>query len=251
MIIITGASSAIGQHLLNSYITNTNYVIGTYNTRLPTINSSYNFYVEEETNNQIKFTKLDLRNEHEINDFCDYLVSDKDEVHCRRRDISGGITFIHCAGISINRYLTKMTAEEWDEVFDINVKSAFLITKKLIPVMRQMNYGRIVFISSVVPQIGIPGTSSYATSKSALWGLTKTIAKENADKDITCNCINLGYMDGGMTFNQLNEQQRKNVIDSIPMKKLGHLDNVSHAVNFLMKSDYVTGTQINVNGGLF
>ena len=115
--------------------------------------------------------------------------------------------------------------------------------------MRRQKYGRIVFISSVVPQLGVAGTSAYAASKAALWGLAKAIAKENALENITCNTLNLGYFNVGM-INEIPEQLLPHIISSIPMKRIGDPVNIYTAIRILLCSDYTTGCQININGGL-
>ena len=116
--------------------------------------------------------------------------------------------------------------------------------------MRKESFGRIIFLSSVVAQIGTPGNVAYAASKSALWGMTKVIAKENATKGITANCINLGYMNAGM-ISTIPEDILNDIINSIPQKKLGDLYNITNAIDFIIKSDYITGTNIDINGGLY
>jgi NAD(P)-dependent dehydrogenase (short-subunit alcohol dehydrogenase family) len=116
--------------------------------------------------------------------------------------------------------------------------------------MRECNYGRIINLSSVVPQKGIPGTSAYAASKAGLWGLTKSIAAENAKKGITINSLNAGYFNIGMT-SEIPEEILSGIISMIPMQKLGDPENIYNAVNFLINADYVNGTSVDINGGLF
>lgn len=117
-------------------------------------------------------------------------------------------------------------------------------------IMRANGFGRIVNFSSVVPQIGMPGTISYASSKSALWGFTKVVAKENAQKGVTCNCLDLGYFDIGM-ITEVPPDLLDKITVSIPMKKLGDPINIYNVIDFLISSDYITGSTIDINGGLF
>ena len=91
---------------------------------------------------------------------------------------------------------------------------------------------------------------AYASSKSALWGMTKVIAKENASKGITVNNLNLGYFDIGM-ISEVPENILDSIIQLIPVKKLGDPKNILNAINFLIYSDYITGTSIDINGGLY
>ena len=116
--------------------------------------------------------------------------------------------------------------------------------------MRKKRYGRIILFSSVVPQIGVPGTSAYSASKAGLWGLTKTVAIENATYGITINTVNLGYFNIGMIKDVPTELLNK-IIISIPMEKLGDPINILKTVEYLISTDYITGSQINLNGGLY
>jgi NAD(P)-dependent dehydrogenase (short-subunit alcohol dehydrogenase family) len=104
--------------------------------------------------------------------------------------------------------------------------------------MRHWGYGRIINMGSVVAQKGVAGTSAYAASKAGLWGMTKAIAEENREKNITINTLNLGYMDGGMGRR----------IEA-PLE-LGGIDSIINAIDFLVDSPFVTGTSIDINGGL-
>ena len=116
--------------------------------------------------------------------------------------------------------------------------------------MREQKFGRIINFSSIVAQKGIPGTSAYASSKSALWGLSKSIAIENANKGITINNLNLGYFNIGM-ITDVPEKFLSIIKKEIPMGELGNPENILKAINFLMGSDYITGTSIDINAGLY
>jgi acetoacetyl-CoA reductase/3-oxoacyl-[acyl-carrier protein] reductase len=138
----------------------------------------------------------------------------------------------------------------WGKIIEINLVGTFNVIRALLPEMRKNNYGRIINFSSVVAQIGIPGTSAYAASKSGLWGMTKALAAENALKGITVNSLNLGYFEIGMGEALSAELQRK-IKEKIPTNEFGDKKNILNAVNFLIDSDYVNGTCLNINGGLY
>lgn len=222
MIIITGASKGIGQFLYNKYIDSGIDVIGT----------SY-------TTSNDNLIKLDVTNETEVIDFFNKLPANVNE-----------LTLINCAGINANALTKKFDVNSFKNVIDVNLIGTFLMTKHALPVMLESKFGRIINISSVVPQIGIPGTGAYSASKSALWGLSKTIAAENANKNITCNCLNLGYFNVGM-IKEVPEAALEKILAEIPMQKLGDPLNIYNAVEFLRISDYITGTSLDINGGLF
>jgi acetoacetyl-CoA reductase/3-oxoacyl-[acyl-carrier protein] reductase len=115
--------------------------------------------------------------------------------------------------------------------------------------MREQQYGRIINMSSVVAQTGIPGTSAYAASKSGLWGMTKALSVENATKGITINTLNLGYYEIGM-IDEVSQEMQNIIKDKIPQKKFGDPSNILNAAKFLINSPYITGTNIDINGGL-
>jgi acetoacetyl-CoA reductase/3-oxoacyl-[acyl-carrier protein] reductase len=116
--------------------------------------------------------------------------------------------------------------------------------------MRAENFGRIINLSSVVAQTFVPGTSAYAASKSGLWGLTKSVASENAQKGITINNLNLGYFEIGM-IQEVPKEYLDQIKSKIPSGELGHPYNIKETIKLLMKSDYINGTSIDINGGLF
>ena len=146
------------------------------------------------------------------------------------------VCLINCAGITYDSFAHKANLEQWNHVINVNLTGIFAVIHAFLPFMRKQNYGRIINFSSVVAQKGVMGTSAYAASKAGLWGMTKAIAEENKDKGITINNLNLGYMDAGMA-------------DGMDVKK-GGIDNIINAIDFLVKSDFVTGTSIDINGGL-
>jgi len=160
------------------------------------------------------------------------------------------LILINAAGISYNAFAHKADPEKWLDVIKVNLFGSFNTSKCVLPLMREVNYGRIINISSVVPQLGIHGTSAYSASKSGLWGLTKTLSIENATKGITVNNLNLGYFDIGM-IKDVPEDMQKVLIQKIPQQTFGNPRNIINAVEFLIESDYTTGTSVNINGGLY
>jgi acetoacetyl-CoA reductase/3-oxoacyl-[acyl-carrier protein] reductase len=226
MIIISGASRGIGKYLLDTFHSHGETVCGLYNSTIPTSNAHLYF-------------KVDLSDEQQVSEF---VIENSPQLK--------NIVLINCAGTNYNSMAHKFDYLEWRKVFDVNIHGTFLLIKHLLPIMRDQNFGRIVNFSSVVPQIGTMGTSAYASSKSALWGMSKVIAKENASKGITINSLNLGYFSIGM-ISEVPESVLKAIIEFIPKKDLGNPVNILNAINFLINSDYITGSEININGGLY
>ena len=225
MYLITGASRGIGRYLFHSLRARGLEVEGTYHHTVPESPDGYH--------------RVDLGQEEEVAALVSKLQPKLKQV-----------TLVHCAGISLNAVTHKAKLADWRKVMEGNLDSAFLLVQKLIPTMREEGFGRIILISSIVPQIGVPGTAAYAASKAGLWGLMKTVAVENASKGVTCNCLNLGYFNAGM-IEQVPKEVQEELARKIPARSLGELRNVLNAVDFLVGSEYVTGTGININGGLF
>ena len=158
---------------------------------------------------------------------------------------------INCLGVSSAGMSWKITPEEWNRVMHLNLTVPFQLTQAFTPQLRANKYGRIIFFSSIVAQKGFIGTSSYAASKSALIGLTRTLAVELINSGITVNCIAPGYMDKGM-IKEVTEDYLQDILKLIPSKTLGDSTNIAYTVSFLIneKSSYITGQVINVNGGM-
>lgn len=159
---------------------------------------------------------------------------------------------INNAGVSISEISWKANLSNWDKTMAVNLTGPFLVSKHALPLMRKNNWGRIIFISSIVAQTGFVGTSAYAASKAGLLGLTKSLAKEVASKGITINAIALGYFNVGM-IDDVPDEMQKNIIESIPKKELGSPLQLFETVQFILSenSDYLTGQTINLNGGLY
>lgn len=159
---------------------------------------------------------------------------------------------INNAGIHDDNVLWNMSDEAWNRVVSVNLTGTFNCMRAAIKYMRKQNYGRIVNISSVVGQVGISGTSNYSASKSGIFGLTKTVAREVARKEITVNVLALGYFNSGM-FNRLSKPIQEQIIQQIPMKRIGTMQEVVDTVLFLCSKSagYITGQIIHLNGGYY
>jgi 3-oxoacyl-[acyl-carrier protein] reductase len=186
--------------------------------------------------------RADIGQEKELNEMVDNVTASFGPV-----DI-----LVNNAGISLDGLTWKMDKTAWDNVISVNLTGAFLCSKVVLPAMRDKRWGRIINITSVVGQMGVPGTPSYAASKSGLIGFTKTLAKEVITRGVTVNCLALGYFDAGM-FHQLSEEIQQHILSLIPMKRQGDPAEAVHALLFLCHdhAGYVTGQVINVNGGIY
>jgi len=159
---------------------------------------------------------------------------------------------INNAGVSRDAMTWKMEQETWSQVVGVNLTGAFLCVRAVLPAMRKQEWGRIINISSIVAQTGMPGTAAYAASKAGLIGLTKTVAREVVRKGITVNCLALGYFSAGLMLTLPPDVQQA-ILAQIPMGRLGDPQELFHAVSFLCdeRAAYITGQVLSLNGGLY
>jgi len=158
---------------------------------------------------------------------------------------------VNNAGITRDKLLMRMTEEDWDMVLTVNLKGAFNMMKALTMIMMKQKYGKIINISSVVGLMGNAGQSNYSASKAGLIGLSKSIAKELASRNINVNCVAPGFVETDMTA-KLNDDQRNAMLSVVPMKRTSQPSEIAGVVTFLAsaKADYITGQVIAVDGGM-
>ena len=158
---------------------------------------------------------------------------------------------INNAGITADNLFLRMKDDEWDQVINVNLSAPMRLTRQVIKGMLKRRYGRVIFISSVVGYSGNAGQSNYAASKSALVGFTKSIALEVASRGITCNLIAPGFISTPMT-DKLSDDQKKNIIENIPVNRLGKVDDISNGCVYLASDEagFITGTTLHINGGM-
>lgn len=159
---------------------------------------------------------------------------------------------VNNAGITKDISLKKMTPQQWQDVIDANLTSVFNMTRNVLPMMIEKKYGRIISISSINGRKGQFGQCNYASSKSALYGFSKSLAQEVAAKGITVNTVSPGYIETPMLAS-VSEDVMNAIIANIPVGRLGLPRDVAHAVAFLAseESDFITGANMDVNGGQY
>lgn len=158
---------------------------------------------------------------------------------------------VNNAGITKDKLMIQMKEEEFDLVLDINLKGAWLATQAAARTMMKQRWGRIINIASVVGQMGNAGQSNYVASKAGLIGLTKTVARELASRNVTCNAVAPGYIATAMT-DRLSDEVKAGFTSQIPLGRMGTPADVAHAVCFLATEEagYMTGQVLSVNGGM-
>ena len=158
---------------------------------------------------------------------------------------------VNNAGITRDGLMLRMKAEDWDQVIATNLTSVFRLSKGVLRGMMKARTGRIITIASVVGLTGNPGQANYAAAKAGILGFTKSLAREIASRNITCNVIAPGFIDTDMTRG-LAEAQRTALTAQIPLGRLGTAADIAHAVLYLASAAgaYVTGETLSVNGGM-
>ncbi len=157
---------------------------------------------------------------------------------------------VNNAGITKDRSFRKLSREDWDNVIDVNLSGTFNTTKHVIEHMIAQNYGRIINISSIVGQAGAFGQTNYSASKAGLIGFTKSLALETASKGVTVNAICPGYIETEMVA-EMPDDVKESIVSKVPIRRLGQPDEIAEAVLYLISASFVTGQQLNVNGGLY
>jgi acetoacetyl-CoA reductase len=158
---------------------------------------------------------------------------------------------VNNAGITIDKTVRKMTSDDWRHVLDVNLSGAFNMTKAVLEHMIERGSGRIVNISSVIGETGNIGQANYAASKAGLFGFTKSLALEMAQRGITVNTVAPGFIETEMVA-AIPAAALEKVIEKIPQRRLGQPGEVARVVRFLLEDEasYITGAVMHVNGGL-
>ncbi|KAA3619191.1 MAG: acetoacetyl-CoA reductase [Proteobacteria bacterium] len=159
---------------------------------------------------------------------------------------------VNCAGITRDKTLRKMDESDWESVVSVNLGGVFNVTRQVIEGMIERGFGRIVNISSVNGQKGQFGQTNYSAAKAGMHGFTMALAQEAARKGVTVNSVSPGYIATAMT-EAIPEEVRNQIVAGIPVGRMGDPEDIAHTIAFLTdeKSDYITGANIPVNGGLF
>ena len=159
---------------------------------------------------------------------------------------------VNNAGITRDALILRMKEEDWDAVINVNLKGVFNCTKAVVKHMSKQRYGRIVNIASIVGEMGNAGQANYSASKAGVIAFTKTVAREFATRNITCNAVAPGFIDTAMT-QALSEKVKEELAKQIPMGRLGTPEDVAEGVLFLVSetTGYITGQVLNINGGMY
>ena len=237
IILITGANRGIGHNILKKIATYGYTVIGTSRSK-----DGADMITEALKDSNGKGIVMDVTNQESINSSVSKIKEDYGTIY----------GLVNNAGITNDNLLMRMSDEQWNTVIETNLTSLYRVTKSVIKDMMKERTGRIVNIGSIVGMMGNAGQSNYSATKSGLLGFTKSLAREVSSRNINVNAISPGFIDTDMT-RALSEEQIEALTKNIPLGRIASPDEVSSVVAFLLSDDssYITGENINVNGGLY
>lgn len=237
--IITGGARGIGKKISQAFLEEGAFV--------------YIFDVNEEEgartvdefqsayDNKVNFFKVDITDEKGVEQSIKKIIEAKGRI-----DI-----LVNNAGITRDNLILRMSLKDWKKVIDINLTGAFICSKHTVKYMVKNRSGKIINISSIVGIHGNAGQSNYSSAKAGIIGLTKTLARELAGRNILVNAIAPGYIETEMT-EKLSDKIKEKLMEQIPAGRLGSVDDVAKTALFLASDDsnYITGTVINLDGGM-
>jgi 3-oxoacyl-[acyl-carrier protein] reductase len=234
IVLVTGASRGIGLEVAKLFSKEGYKVIGT---------SRGDFNLGDLIGDSSAMSvQLDLMSKESINDLFEVLKS---------KDILPSV-LINNAGITKDQLFLRMKDKDWNEVIETNLNGLFRVTKAFIKPMVKNKFGRVINISSVVGLMGNSGQVNYSSSKSAMVGFSRSLAKELGSRNITSNVVAPGFIETDMTT-FLTDDDKIEVSKNIPMKRFGTVEDVAKCIVFLASdnANYITGQIISVDGGLF
>jgi 3-oxoacyl-[acyl-carrier protein] reductase len=237
IILITGANRGIGHNILKKIATCGYTVIGTSRSK-----DGADLITETLKDFKGKGIVMDVTNQESIDTSVSQIKDDYGVIY----------GLVNNAGITNDNLLMRMSDEQWNTVIETNLTSLYRVTKSVVKDMMKSRTGRIINIGSIVGMMGNAGQSNYSATKSGLLGFTKSLAREVSSRNINVNAISPGFIDTDMT-RALSQEQIEALTKNIPLGRIASPDEVSSVVAFLLSDDssYITGENINVNGGLY
>lgn len=236
VVIVTGASRGIGRNIATTLAKKGYIVIANYN-------KSENKAIElqqnlEKENINIDIFKADVSNRDEVKKLVQFVINKYKKIDC----------VINNAGIDQVKMFLDITDADWNNMISNNLNSVFYMCQEVLPYMIHEKNGVIINISSIWGITGASCESHYAVSKAGVDALTKSLAKEMGPSNIRINSIAPGFIDTEMN-NNLNEEEKQEIKEEIPLQKIGKVEDVSRTVEWIVEDEYITGQVISVNGG--
>jgi 3-oxoacyl-[acyl-carrier protein] reductase len=238
-VLVTGGSRGIGKACVESFLKAGANVAFTFNLANDDANKILKEY---KSSSKIKSYQVNLADFNEVENKVNNMLSDFGNID----------VLVNNAGIWKEAAIDKMTIEEWTETINVNLTSSYLIIKLLVPKMKEKQFGRIINIASTAGQRGEAFHSHYAASKGGMISLTKSLAAELGEFNITVNCVAPGWVITDMTTDSLADKEiYSKVLDDIPLRKIAQPEEIAGPVLFLASdlASHITGEILNVNGG--
>ncbi len=234
-VLITGATGGIGSALVSIFHKNgyNIFATGTNTEKLKSLKEKYN--------ERLGCLKSDLLDKSQIERIVKTANEHFGTIHI----------LINNAGITKDNLFIRMKDQEWNDVLNVNLNANYLLTKLVIKDMIKSKWGRVINISSDAAKLGNSGQANYVASKSAIEGITRTIANEVATRGITVNCVSPGFIKTDI-IETINKDRLNSMLANVPIGRMGDINEVASAVFFLSseESSYITGQVLRVNGGL-
>jgi len=233
-VLVTGCSRGIGLAIAKKLIDEGYFVVGTSRSKIDLANLL--------GSDNCLHQAVDISNEDDISLMIESLTKQEIHIHC----------LVNNAGITKDQLFMRMNSDDWNSVINTNLNGVFYLTKSLIKSMVKSKYGRIINISSVAGLMGNAGQVNYASSKAALSGFTKSLAKELASRNITVNNVCPGFIESDMT-KELSDAQLENALQQIPLQRFGTAEEVASLVAYLLSdaANYITGQELSIDGGMY
>lgn len=240
VVVITGGTAGIGKSIAEQFASlgAKTYLLGSNEERGFEAEKA----IKQTTNSDtVYFFKVDVANNQEVQQVIDEIVQKEGSLD----------VLVNNAGMTKDNLLMKMSEEDWDRVLNVNLKSVYNTCKAAIRPMMKAKKGKIINISSVIGLTGNAGQVNYAASKSGMIGVTKSLAKELASRNICVNCIAPGFIQTRMTAD-LSDNLKDSILGSIPLRRMGFPDEIANAVIFLAgkQANYITGQVLTIDGGM-
>jgi len=236
-VIVTGGTRGIGRGISEAFLKEGAIVIATYAGN----DQAAMKFKEEMNTDRLSVKKCDVRDENAVIAFFNELETTHPKIE----------VLVNNSGIRKDQVTAMMNLAEWNDVINTNLTGTFLMSKHAVLKMMSNRYGRIVNMSSIGGQLGLPGQANYAASKAGQIAISKTLSKEVAKRGITVNNVLPGFIDTELLAD-LPEEQRKEYMKDVPMKRFGKVEEVAAAVLFLASKEasYITGACLEISGGL-
>lgn len=239
IVVVTGGTRGIGAGITRSFLSSGATVIATYqgnHEKAQLLKATLG-----ELGEKLHLRQCDVRDENAVAELYRNI-----EENFQRLDV-----LVNNSGIRKDQLTATMSLMEWNDVIATNLTGTFLMSKHAVLLMMKNRYGRIINMSSVGGDIGLPGQANYAASKAGQVAISKTLSKEVAKRGITVNNVLPGFIDTELIAD-LPEEQRKEYMKDVPMRRFGKVEEVAHAVLFFASKEasYITGASVEVDGGL-